>query len=98
LYQDLTILITSTSLQADLPSTIAKNDFSLFAKVVECAGMKGALARSDAAVTVLAPTDAAIKAFLSDIGVDGSTVLRRPALCRALVAYHVIPVKVGDHR
>ncbi|KAF8066233.1 5-formyltetrahydrofolate cyclo-ligase-like protein [Scenedesmus sp. PABB004] len=72
---------------------ITKAQLSLFKHLAEFAGAEKALAADDAVVTVLAPTNAAMDAFLKEMGLTIDELKANEALCKAVLGYHLI---VGD--
>jgi len=82
----------SVQAQKNMMDALSQNKLDLFAKIVKCAGAEQAFKASDSGkVTVLAPTDAAILAFLKSMGLSPQDVLAEEPLCDALLRYHVMP-------
>jgi len=79
--------------QAQTLAAETKKNYSLFRAIAKCAGAEKALTSTKGAVTVLAPTNEAVTAFLKDMGLTGEQVLGNEALCDELLAYHVLPYK-----
>lgn len=71
-------------------NTLKDAKAELFGKIIVAAGADDELANAKARVTVLAPTDEAVKAFLKDMGLTADDVLKNPNLARDLVGYHTI--------
>ncbi|KAF8060310.1 hypothetical protein HT031_004846 [Scenedesmus sp. PABB004] len=69
---------------------ITKADLSLFKQLAEMAGADKALAANDAVVTVLAPTNAALESFLTEMGITIEDLKANEALCDAILGYHLI--------
>jgi len=61
--------------------------------VVRCGKADKAFSNPKGAVTVLAPTNEAITAFLKTLGVSAKDALSNEVLCDTLIRYHVLPYK-----
>jgi len=81
----------SVQAQKNLNDALAQSKLDLFAKIVKCAGAEEAFKGTKGKVTVLAPTNDAILAFLKSTGLSAEDVLGQEPLCDALLRYHVLP-------
>jgi uncharacterized surface protein with fasciclin (FAS1) repeats len=71
-------------------NTMKENKADLMNKIVAAAGVDDELSNPKARVTLLAPTDEAILAFLKEMGLTADDVLKNPNLARDIVGYHTI--------
>lgn len=71
-------------------ATLKAEKADLFSAVVAAAGADDELSNPKARVTILAPSDAAVKTFLKDMGLTADDLKKHPQLARALVAYHTV--------
>lgn len=71
----------------------ADDNYSILLAAVEYAGLTGALADPDAQLTVLAPTNAAFEATLSELGLEAADLLteENKDLLTSILLYHVVP-------
>jgi len=83
--------LCSVQAQKTLSEALSVHKLDLFGKLVKCAGAADAFNSAKGKVTVLAPTNAAVLAFLKSMGLSAEQLLGEEALCDALLAYHVLP-------
>lgn len=89
LFLGLALVVAQAAPQGDPASTL-KGQADLFRSIADSAGALDELASDKARVTVLAPSDEAVKAFLKDMGLTAEDVKKNHNLARALVAYHTV--------
>ncbi|WIA29458.1 hypothetical protein OEZ86_011959 [Tetradesmus obliquus] len=75
---------------ADPMTTVREQGLTLFEGLAKLAGAQSALSKPNARITVLAPTNEAIKAFLKEMGIDLRFLDQHEALADEVLAYHVI--------
>eukprot|EP00775_Hariotina_reticulata_P005394 gene5394-5628_t len=83
-------VIVNTAAAADVASSLKAKGFNSFAALLDVANMTKALNQPAAVYTVLAPSDAAIAAFLKTMGLTLDDLKARPLLAKKIVAQHLI--------
>ena len=85
----------ATDSDADI-ATLAQRapELTTLAEAVEAAGLGPTLA-GPGPYTVLAPTNAAFDALLTELGIDKAALLADRALLQAVLRYHVLPGRVA---
>jgi len=74
----------------DIVSAMKNNGHKLAAAVLDIAGVTKHASDPNARYTFLLPTDAAIEAFLKDMGLTVDDLKKRPTLAKALVGQHTL--------
>jgi len=90
-------LMCCSAVQAAPPSitdVLEKNGYTLFTAFLKAVGAYDK-AKMQRKITVLAPTDEAIKTFLSKMGMTTQDALARPGMLDAILSYHIIPYVKG---
>lgn len=94
---------TTEAMDEEMGDTIAdvvagNEDFSTLLAAVEAADLTGALADTEATLTVFAPTNAAFEAALADLGLTAEELLADTETLTSILTYHVLDsvVTSGD--
>eukprot|EP00878_Enallax_costatus_P000167 GHUV01000218.1.p1 GENE.GHUV01000218.1~~GHUV01000218.1.p1 ORF type:complete len:426 (+),score=137.31 GHUV01000218.1:154-1431(+) len=80
----------SSTTTVDFKGTLEKNGYKLAAALFDIANFTAPMSKPAAVYTVLVPTDAAIEAFLKEMGLTVDDLKKRPLLAKQLAAQHVI--------
>jgi len=81
---------TAQAQKTDILSSMSNNGHKLAAAVLDIAGVTKSASDPKARYTFLLPTDAAIEAFLKDMGLTVDDLKKRPMLAKALVGQHTL--------
>lgn len=76
--------------QTEFNGALTKNGFTLAAALFDIAGLTASLNKPAAVYTVLVPTDAAVTAFLKEMGLSVEDLKKRPLLAKQLAGQHLI--------
>ncbi|CAN5897856.1 hypothetical protein BH23ACT5_BH23ACT5_15990 [soil metagenome] len=74
-------------------TAVAAGDFTTLAAALEAAGLVDTL-KGDGPFTVFAPTDAAFKAALADLGLTAEELLADTETLTSILTYHVVAGEV----
>lgn len=100
---DTTEAMDDEEMDEEMGDTVAdvvagNEDFSTLLAAVEAADLTGALADTEATLTVFAPTNAAFEAALADLGLTAEELLADTETLTSILTYHVLDsvVTSGD--